>query len=139
MKVQSQTNDQLPQHQELPVSPVFSTSYKRPTVFIYTFLTSGEFIWLEFESGQGWCLYIFHKTLSGLVTLQCQKLTQKYASGKTSEKNLHVISYHAGGVHFICVRRNKSITGKTGDGVLLCKKKKPSMDIHLESTNNING
>lgn len=122
MKVQSQTNYQLLQHQELPVSPVLSTSYKRPTILIYTFLTSGEFIWLEFESGRGWCLYILHKTLPGLVTFQYQKHTQQYASGKTIERNLHIIFYHAGGVCFICIRRNKSITGKTGDVVLLCKK-----------------
>lgn len=91
MKVQAQANEQFPQHQELPVSPVLSTSYTKPTTFICTFMTSGEFIWLDFGRGWGWNLYIFHQTLSGLVTFQYQKHAQQYASGKTIEKNLHII------------------------------------------------
>lgn len=139
MKVQAQTNEQPPQHQELPVSPVLSTSCKKPTIFIGTFLTSGEFIWLEFGSGQGWWLYIFHQTLSGLVTFQYQKHAQQYASGKTLEKKIYILFFNMQ-VEFVL-----SVSGgiNPSQGKLVTwyclVKSKLSPEIHLESTNNING
>lgn len=123
-----------PQHQELPVKPVLSTSHKRPTIFIYTFLTSR----LEFES-EWRVVFVYFPSLSGLLTFQYQKHTQQYARGKIVEKNLHIIFFTMQ-VEFVL-----SVSGgiNPSEGKLVMwhflVKSKLSTGIHSESTNNRNG